>query len=522
MTSKDPIIDLTHLTDEVAMEWLADYIDQAIDDECEIKAKKALSFCAEMEERLQGVSLVEIYYFRANIWSVIRQSKHQEESIIWLWDQPEILQEVYWLRYSICSLYFKELPPFRQCQILVNAGNILSHIGRLVEAIDYWHRALQILPNFGMAIGNLGFGYEVYAKTLYDPGHTVTILKHAYDTLNSVAENNVLWDGYGYELPKSQMLANANIIAEHVDFSQFENFDLDGFSLGKSKGEQQYRKWCLSVGLFINPLNELGPFNIAAKDVLHLPNMITDAGESPYLIGFYNQLKQEYCSARYTLWQGVRHSEGYKKHYSDHDILLIDTLDYPEYSYTTEQIKIAFRSAFSLFDKIAFFINEYWQLGIPENRVNFQSVWSTYDKKSKSKKLRSEFETHPNLSLRGLYWLSKDFIEEDNKADFLLADTMEPDAERLRTIRNHLEHKHLKVHDDIWAYDRDSENSYFTDNLAYHLSLSEITEKSIRIMKLARSALIYLSLAVHREEQIKGKDDSKFVMPMTLPIWERY
>lgn len=255
-----------------------------------------------------------------------------------------------------------------------------------------------------------------------------------------------------------------------------------------------------------------------AQDVMHLPNMITNIDEPPYLFGFYNQLKQEYVSARFLLWEGITESEKYNKHFSDNDVYLLNTLDFPEYGLATEKIKIAFRSTYSLFDKIAYFVNDYWGLKIPEAKINFQSVW--VDTQKGVKQLRSEFMKYPNLSLRGLYWISKDFIEQDNNNKLVLGKTMEPDADRLRTIRNHLEHKYLKVHDNMWGYTDEKWDSFFSNQLAYHISHEELSQKTIRLIKMARAALMYLSMSVHQEERIKAEKMSDIAIPFDMPRWE--
>ncbi len=74
------------------------------------------------------------------------------------------------------------------------------------------------------------------------------------------------------------------------------------------------------------------------------------------LQGFFNQMKQEYASARWLLYEGLQED---RVHFSDHDVRLCNTLDYSCHSLTVEKTKIAFRMAYSLFDKIAFFLNGY-------------------------------------------------------------------------------------------------------------------------------------------------------------------
>jgi len=502
-----------HSTDE-SMNYIAELIDHANDHSNLEEAQSALKLRDKIFINLDDIQKTEINYYKANAWSVIRHGKHSSGENIWEWDQTEILQEIYWLRSSIKSLGFSSLNKFRQCQILTNTGNILSHIGRPIEAIEYWNRAIKIMPNFAMALGNLGLGLESYAKYFYDHGHAAVLIKEAHDLLRSVNNPNTIWDGDGYQQIRNWMLNRSEIMKSYFNFELLSNISLTEHSLGRSKTERLYRKWAIENCLFLSPLNDLGDYPIAAHDVLHLPDMILAIDQPPNLIGFFNQLKQEFVSSRFFLWQEIVDSSSYKNHFSDRDVLLLNTLDYPAYSISVEQIKIAFKMAYSLFDKIAFFINYYWSLGHSENAIYFHSVWF---KNKDKKQLHPCFLKKENLALRGLYWLSKDFIEKDSQSLIVLGETMEPDAYKLRSIRNHLEHKYLKVHDDLWTYGRDFENPLFRDNLAFHLSVSELIEKTMRIIKLARSALIYLSFAVHQEERIKAEEDGVIRFPMSLP-----
>src|SRR3569832_1360259 len=114
-------------------------------------------------------------------------------------------------------------------------------------------------------------------------------------------------------------------------------------------------------------------------------------------------MKQEFVSAR-RLYYEATHATG--PHFSDKDVLLYNTLDYPAYGLAVEKVKIAARTAYSLFDKVAFFLNDYLTLGLPLHKVSFRSVWHIPDQKPET--VRPEFEKSENLPFRGLYWLHKD------------------------------------------------------------------------------------------------------------------
>lgn len=149
------------------------------------------------------------------------------------------------------------------------------------------------------------------------------------------------------------------------------------------------------------------------------------------------------------------------------------------------------------------------QMGAPQ--VSFRSVW--YEPKGKEPRpLLQRLEAHENWALRGLFWLSKDFYEDEFKV------VTEPDAEALADIRNHLEHKYLQLHE---MGDGPQEDGVAQYGLRYSLGRREFEEKTLRLFRYARASLIYLSLAVHREEALRrdGKTET-FVLPVPLTLWD--
>jgi hypothetical protein len=61
----------------------------------------------------------------------------------------------------------------------------------------------------------------------------------------------------------------------------------------------------------------------------------------------------------------------------------------------------------------------------------------------------------------------------------------------------------------------------FADRLAYSLGREEFEAKTLRLLKLARGALIYLVLGMHAEEQRRDKGkEQELKAPMVLPTFE--
>ncbi len=378
----------------------------------------------------------------------------------------------------------------------------MSNIGRFVESVELWNRALSIDPEFGMALGNRGKGYFHYSNTLYDLGHRAVFLMHAFFDLKDSLQLALYDDaraGFSELMLNIEKMFRDDTLKVRKPFQEY--------SLGSSSEEISYRQWCLENRLFLNPLNELGGHSIAAKDILHTPNITVKTGTNPYFQRFVNQVKQEYVTARLFLFKGIINTA---LHYSDKAIYLFDTFDNASLSVSTEMVKVSYRMAYSLFDRIAQFLNYYLDLKIKPGDVKFRSFW--YKDGKRNMGLSDEFKSNVNWPFRGLFWLSKDLFEDKN--GFRRA--LEPEASDISKIRNFLEHKYFHIDGG-----ESISNSDFKEitGFSYSIPIRDFQKKSIKILKLCRAAIIYLLLGLHIEEQkrLKNFDRSKTLV-VELPI----
>lgn len=72
-------------------------------------------------------------------------------------------------------------------------------------------------------------------------------------------------------------------------------------------------------------------------------------------------------------------------------------------------------------------------------------------------------------------------------------------------IRNALEHKYLQVHEG-WAWKLMGPKSS-AEGLGLSIDSDLLEAKALRVMKMARSALIQLALAIGVEERARGRAD---------------
>tara|TARA_R100001480_G_scaffold136521_1_gene133635 strand:- start:11895 stop:13424 length:1530 start_codon:yes stop_codon:yes gene_type:complete len=498
---------------EEALEQVGLLIDGGFDEGDPSLTTMAFGLIEALKSRkLQPEQFALLHYLKSNAWANRIVEKNEQHS--WGWEQDALANQLLELRFALNHQGFDKLPGARKCQVYTNLGNQLNTVGRFVEAIECWDRALEIEPDFAMALANRAMGFVHYAQSLYDPGHRNVLMLIGYDGFQAALAPIAIYESSGLGNLTAEFEQRQRAIAQKVDLESTRKLlENPGQHLGRPGHQQRYQQWCLENRLYINPLNDMGVHPIACQDVMTLPSLTGPIGRKssypPAIIGFYNQLKQEYVSARFLAYEAHQSKEA---HYSDEGVLLYNTLDYPSYGLSTEKLRLSYRMAYSIFDKIAFALNQYFELGHKDHMVSFRSVW--YEpKKIREKVLHSVFEERENWPLRGLFWLAKDFYDEDFKS------STEPDAAQIAIIRNHLEHKYLKVHSDTTCVT--SEHYEESDDWAYQISRGEFQVKTFKLLQLSRAALIYLSAAIHREENIRANlRGDKITKHMPLYPWD--
>jgi tetratricopeptide (TPR) repeat protein len=503
---------VSEMSDTKALQCVAALIDFAGEADSSAGIKRAFSMLSEIEQRKLGpADQALIHYFRANAWANKHRNEPQSGSNPW--ERTDWQEQILSLSLACNHHGFGKLDKVRQCQILTNLGIRLNEVGRFIEGIELWDKALALMPNFAMAHGSRGSGFQSYGRACEDGYHFEMLMFAAHGAFAAATADGVFWDSdYSANVAEGFRLQACHI-AEWLDMTSITaDLDLDGASLGRSHEEKSYRRWCLARRLFLNPLNDLGAHDVAACDPLMLPSLRTgiEVPGIPPIIGLYNQMKQEYAFARLLLYEGQPEDS---VHFADRRVLLHNTLDYPSFSIATEKLRTSFRLAYSILDKVGYFINIYWKLGRAPHRVGFRSVW--YDDPPGERRLNSRFETYDNWPLRGLFWLSKDLFDER------LQRVTNPDAREIFIIRNHLEHKYLQVH-----YERMGLSDAATAGIGHSIEIMDFAAKALRLLKIARAAMIYLSLAVHAEERHRWRDVKYvFIMEMGLTTlkdsWKR-
>lgn len=213
---------------------------------------------AETEKMLcdeNAASQAQLYYSMGTVYSDFAKFKG-------ISTEKSTEKQLYYFRKSISLIEFNEyfdekykpyVLGFKRV-LYTNYANTLDHCGRKIAAIEQYKKALNIDDNFGMALGNLGRVYQHYGMLEYDNGHRDIFHYFAYHYLDNAIKST---DPNTYSEAKDCFEATIDCYApEYIEKVLKPDLCFKQFSY-ENPDELNYRKWCLSNGLFLNTLNDL-------------------------------------------------------------------------------------------------------------------------------------------------------------------------------------------------------------------------------------------------------------------------
>lgn len=380
-------------------------------------------------------------------------------------------------------------------RLWTNYANSLDLIGRSVESLYAYEEVLKIDPNFSMALGNKAIAMKLFADV--SGNYREGIYNYSYKILKSIIENKDLIRIGGLEA-KHSFEREIRTIEEKIDSKILKKvikhppIDLSD----KSSFEKFYIQFCLENSLFLNFHIHEGYCEASIADPIFI-SLLLPSGDNTtfYDLGKHiNQIKEDYAVARLLLVQ----SQFKKNDLSEISKMTtyINTPDYSIFNLYIGLLKSAFKDAYNILDKIACFIDDYFWLGlgINDKLIYFtkKELWKDKIKKD-NWKIKLEIQESKNPSLYALYDINLDF---DFNSGYYKS---------LRIMRNKLVHDKLVVHGPEW--------SGIEDN--YNIKFDNMLQKTIELLKIVKSAIIYLINAVQIEE-VKKK--SNFIIGPPIEV----
>ncbi|WP_321319416.1 LA2681 family HEPN domain-containing protein [Labilibaculum sp.] len=396
------------------------------------------------------------HYFLGVIYSCIRHYERENTEKSWEWDNENIDKEIINLRLAERLFIKDKLPIERYCQILTNLANIFDFVGRYIESMKYWNKVIEIEPRFGMAMANKGNSlvYHGLNTMMFEQSQRLYIqigYKYLKKSKDLIVEPHALPDYLAkidrLETTYSDIINNAIEIEEPAEF--------------ENEYHQKLIFWCINNRLLLNPYLDISNYDFARDDNISIPIDFNEA------FPLFEQIKIEFRYAR-------------ELFYKSKFLQCITDVE------KNENLKLAFRIAYSIFDKVAYLINNIFDLQVANHRVSFRKLW--YIKEHKEKGIKESLANNNNFILRGLFWISKELYLEDDK----LLGAIEPDAKELDKIRNYIEHKSFLI-------DAPKTDSDFS----YEISRDDFEAKTLRLLLLVRESIMYIPYSINRELKLE-------------------
>ncbi len=528
------------------------------------------------------VDEVGFYYLLGNC----AQALYTYDNLAWYSD--DLTKAVIFFRKALYIFSKIESPThqelFLKSSIQTNLGNNLSSQCRVFCCIPLWDSAFESTEN-PVAIIAKATNAIFIAGIVYDPGHSGYYAHTAYNLIHLGIEY------FDYLNPEQQIAYSegSNFIkfsdwfVSNHKYESFEDFDLYKNEVGTKK-EGDYLKWCGENRLFLNELNDISKSEIVYQDSMGLPPFSTKINQCLTMYeglvyhGHFDELKNDYCYARYLTFS-AKNIPNDNKHFFNNTYPHVDDMSHSLTNLKASHYKSAFRTLYSIFDKIAFFMNRFFELNKIEDdsRISFDSIFKDL-KSNKKWKPNAKLLNTQNRFIRALFFILKDI--RDVKDSSSVSRWLDPDAKAFSEIRNSIEHRSLKIVDDsmydlaqgdvnvrkqhideldskIVCIEGELEQLYsdiaiakktknsplktkledrkeilqveLTDaiskkneknKLSSHSVLiteSEFYSRLLSLMKLARNSIMYLSLAVHDHEKSKV-DYGQFKLPVQVPL----
>ena len=454
-----------------------------------------------LEQDLNVPTKMQICYNIATSYGDLRKYTEEEH----------IEKEIYYFRYAI-DLYETEylldhcnekdierkVAEYIAMRAYTNIGNSMRNIGRYITAIDCFNNALLIENAFAMASLNLSFTLFDYAQMQIKP-YEQQYYHHAcyhYFEQTKICKANLENEEYLTRLEET-------ISSFHKDY--IDNYLTKELSLPKfevdNQAEADYRQHILLYRLFLDPCLDILGDPCFAVDSINLTLSKDEKLINKEYIGLFNQIKQEYNTARYLWYESTILRDPLlteiTKHISDNELDIITLDDTANHSYRENLLRISFKTAYSIFDRIAFFINRYFSIGLTGSRISFKNIWKDTIKNSKGKicfivpnPIMKAFGH--NALVKAMYWLQKDFYEDEE------TNITSPNAEPIYKMRNDMEHNCIRTVEFCpLNIDEYTFTKFTTEN--------QIENNTYKLLKLLREIIIYLCLAINIEERNTSK-----------------
>ena len=361
-------------------------------------------------------------------------------------------------------------PSGSEAPLHTNYGSLLRKVGRHVEEIEAYDEALRQRPNFGMGFWNKGKGLCWYSTLIEQPYKRTALLeaRRLYRRAGEVGVEPGKERRLGRDLGELEDLLGGAPDAAHTPTQHAADSGI----------EKQYIRFCVENRLYLHPCP--AEAHEAYLDPLSVRFPIPDSKEASELISEdLAQLKREYATARFLLFSYRQKAPDFA--FVDRGLFL-PSRGRAEGSVYLQFLSLGFRSAYSILDKIAYFLCRYCGMA---DKV--RAVYLGEDFFLRNNRLRPELNRYDGTQLAALYDVSREFSEGQP-------------LYRLRGLRNKLEHRCVSVQrqEGFGKNELSGAQGHESFLPEFDLVEDEFYQDTLRLFKAVRAAIFYVHYFVRK------------------------
>jgi hypothetical protein len=317
------------------------------------------------------------------------------------------------------DLYFRDSDEWDKnhetlLRLYVNLGNYHTDQYRYCEAMEFYNQAMHIDPEYGMAILAKNFCIEENPCLL------------RFCSINKI---------FNYLLYNYKRIIISDFDDENRNLRKLVDLKIQRFESSRNNFKNvtfSRANSAMVFGYYLNPIDDLSVFDNCVQDKIVKP-----CTGYPKLVELYSDF-----------------------------IFIRNHLKKDVYSIEEEKrfLMMKFSRLFSFFDKVAFFLNNFFLLGVKEDDVTMTKIWSVND---------MELLQYKNPYLYAIYWITAEYREYRKKKS--CNEYIPEKYRRIEEYRNSFEHR-IPVLEE--------------------LDLSDFRDSTLKLESIARNMLIYLQMMV--------------------------
>lgn len=374
---------------------------------------------------------------------------------------------------------------------LTNLGNLYHELNRFFDALECYEKSLKCNPDHGMTYYNKGILLKKYALIM---NNDISLIYDAYLCFEKTLKDETIHPQVKYsanrEIKTIKKYFDIELLKKEHDLNIKEEYKHD------TKFEKFYHEFCMKNRLYINICDYCQKCDRSYGDRECIKKMTVKIDvtleKDPFLIlsSYLNQIKMEFASSRLYLILSQYPKNNLK--FIHENVTMIETYSYELNNINIQLLKDSFNNFYNILDKIAYFINEYCELGEKKSKIYFKNIWySKFNYQSSKKSIIRDELNIDNPYLSALIDITEDLNWGDKKI--------------LNMIRNTITHKYLNIQ----LYNQDENNK--------SISPEELLKNTIDLAKIVRNVIIYTICFVDYEENKNNKENSFKIKALEVP-----